>query len=795
MKSLIYLTTLAMGLSAQVQAKSANAGRPSAATSSTTIKADPEYARSFLNSFNSFCPTTGTWTANSLAAAKEIEKVLVSLRDDPNCQDVANSIATHTQNLYYALDRIQRTSLERDVFAVQRQQSDLLMLLEAETDPARITEMEDLYRSNQFYLSLEEGKLEYDKNRADEYYQTNVMVNSAYQLFQQASLNQMCLMKSPTLLSSLSSIGTSFAAAMVTGGASLGYAAASNVLGYVFEYIRKSDLNKDIQKLGQATYVSAYQCVLESISNQWCQAQEASDLIDLKMSYAKTEPDTFSQGVRILNRELPVLIDWLNSVRAATDPQNTSISARQINFLNRENKLRGWRLRSIALLGDEKDKLPGSLNTDAEKERQFNLLKNAITTMSPSTSSFGGRDEGPKNPILDIATAREIPWRIAGIALTDVPTTRDFGGNEVIASLDSYTPRQFLADPKLAQYYPLKPEVIEQGINGLYQQAEATLSQQRNQVLLADPEILFWDAETPRNVGNIRGIQPIQSINNILIYFNRHFSQEFEYLYQRSMSQLQDHIDDPVSNDPLCPVLDPAMAENNKERIYVQTRNVLCDIKNQINDFKNDPNQRLNSIFEVANLENGTTAIENRVKKTMRVILTRILEQSSDEALPIHAKLLVVNDIIDELTQYGKSNLTTQKFDIQESLQANELTLQNFAEIFSEGIAKTLKLVSIRSEIQPGRNQLLAKYCSLLLAVPDWSKKELKNIDLSVCEGVSLQSEWYQDQRTAPLSRSSFDSEYHSSKRGCQLREFLRKEQFHQNYNKRSNAGSLLLQR
>ena len=638
-------------------------------------------------------------------------KKLVGLRDDPNCQDIANSIAAHTENLKYALERIQRTSLERDIFAVQRQQSDLLILLENENDPTRVTEMEDLYRTNQFYLSLEEGKLEYDQNRADEYYQTNVMVNSAYQLFQQAALNQMCLIKSPTLLSSLSSIGSSFAAAMVTGGASLGYAAASNVLGYIFEYIRKSNLNKDIQKLGQSTYVSAYQCVLESISNQWCQAQEASELIDIKMNYAKTEPDVFSKGVRILNRELPVLVDWLNSVRAATDPQNTSISARQINFLNRENKLRGWRLRSIALLGDEKDKLPVSLNTDGEKERQFNLLKNAITTMSPSVSNFGNRQEGPKNPILDISTAKEIPWRIAGIPLSDVPTTRDFGGNEVIANLESFTPRQFLADAKLAQYYPLKPEIIEQGINNLYRAAETTLSKQRNQVLLADPEVLFWDAEITRNVGNIRGIQPIQSINNILRYFNRHFAIEFEDLYQKSYSHHHNPNEPP---DTLCPALDPTLAKNNKERIYTQTRNVLCNNKNQINDIKGNPNQRLNNNFEVANLENGTTAIENRVKKTMRVVLTRILEKSSNAPLPIHAKLLVVNDIIDELTQYGKSNLTTQKFDIQESLQANELTLQNFAEIFSDGIGKTLKLVAIRSEMQPGRNQLLAKYCSLL---------------------------------------------------------------------------------
>lgn len=759
------------------------------------VQADPEYARNFLNSFNSFCPTTGSWTHNSLAATREIEKVLVNLRDDPNCVDIANSIATHTQTLSYALDRIQRTSLERDIFAVQRQQADILFLLGSETDPAKIMEMEDLYRSNQFYLSLEEGKLQYDKDRADEYYQTNVMVNAASQLFQQAALNQMCLIKSPTLLSSLSSIGTSFAAAFVTGGASLGFAAASHVLGYVFDFIRKSKINKDIQQLGQVEFITAYQCVLESISNQWCQAQEAADIIDLKTSYSQSEPDTFSIGVRILNRELPVLVTWLNSVRAATDPQNTSISARQVNFLARENILESWRLTSIATLGDEKDKLPNDLNNDSNKELQFNLLKNAIVSMSPGGS--GSQGGGPPNPILDIASSREIPWLIAGIPIEDVPTTIDFSGSTVPQSLGAMTPSLFLAEPKLAAHYPLDPIQIERGINDLFQQADETLARQRNNVLHADPEILFWDAETPLNVGSIRGISPLSAIDSILKFFNDHFSVQFQDLYSRSASLGTSNANSfGNGSDPLCPMLDPGSASNNRERIYIQTRNVFCEIKNQINDFGGEPSDRLNSISEVARLENGTTAIEERVKKTMRVILTRILADQSNDNLPTHAKLLVVDDIINELTQYGKSNLSTQMLDIEQALQINEMTLQNFTEIFAEGIAKTFNTIALRYQQRPQDSQLLAKYCSLLLAVPNWNQPELAEIKINYCNGIALKSEWGQKEIYGrPFSANDFRSDYVGTRRACHLRGFLRQELFYQNYNQRSLSRTLLLQR
>lgn len=785
---------LALG-SASIHAKSKRSQSRTTSSDANRVKADPEYARTFLNSFNSFCPTTGSWTANSLSATREIEKVLVNLRDDPNCQDIANSIATHTQNLSYALERIERTSLERDVFAVQRQQSDLLFLLDNETDATRIAEMETMFRSNQYYLSLEEGKLQYDQDRADEYYQTNVMVNSANQLFQQAALNQMCLVKSPTLLSSLSSIGTSFAAAMVTGGASLGFAAASNVLGYVFDFIRKSKINKDIQKLGQVEFISAYQCVLESLSNQWCQAQEASDLINLKMQYAKTEPDTFSIGVRILNRELPVLIDWLGSVRAATDPQNTSISARQIDFLNRENKLEGWRLKSIATLGDQKEKLPSNLNNDQNKERHFTLLKNAIAGMNPGSSSpfGGGNNDGPKNPILDTIDAREVPWRIAGIAKSDIPTTTDFGGNQVLADFNSFTAQTFLADPKLSQYYPLDVSVISRGIDELYEEASETLEIQRNNVLLADPEILFWDAETPVNVGDIRGISPLESIDTILEYFQAYFKVEYDGLYGQSNlgSQDEDVIAEPQV-DPLCPPLDEQFANSNRERIYIQTRNMLCGVKRQINLFAEEPNTRLQQISEIAFLEEGTTAIEDRIQKTMRVILTRVFGHAEDQdRLPIHAKLLVVDDIIEELTQYGKSNLSLQLLDIEESLQVSEMTLQNFAEIFSDGISKTLGLVAQRASLSTN-NQLLSKYCSLLLAVPDWNTKDVEKIDLSVCENVELKSQWNHQRYGETITQQSFQQDYHHTRRGCFLRGYLRKEQYFQNYNFQSSQRKLL---
>ena len=171
------------------------------------IDADRQYATGLMASFRSFCPTTGLWTANALAETHKIEKVLVSLRDDPKCTDVAQSIGVHVHSLMGALDRIAMSRQEREITSKYRQQLAVIQLLNSESDPGERQFLERLFRGNELALSLEEGQLEYDEKHARNQYLTSVAVNSSIQLFKQVSAGQSCLMKSPQLLSALFSIG------------------------------------------------------------------------------------------------------------------------------------------------------------------------------------------------------------------------------------------------------------------------------------------------------------------------------------------------------------------------------------------------------------------------------------------------------------------------------------------------------------------------------------------------------------------------------------------------------------
>ena len=226
---------------------------------------------------------------------------------------------------------------------------------------------------------MREGRLKYDKAYARNQYLANVAVNSASLIFRQATLNQQCLLRSPTLLSALSGIGANLSASLSSGSLGLGFAAFSQTLGHTLEFVRKAKLNGHIQQLGQSEFTSAYQCVLESLSNQWCEAREVYDLIDLKMQSLSPyenadtaqDDDLFARIVKTLNRDLPILNNWLYEVAAFSPSETSTLADQRVIFLIRELKIKRWEIESIRKLGLARKKLPPSTATQEEQAKLF----------------------------------------------------------------------------------------------------------------------------------------------------------------------------------------------------------------------------------------------------------------------------------------------------------------------------------------------------------------------------------------------------------------------------------------
>ncbi|MCY4643937.1 MAG: hypothetical protein OXB88_04910 [Bacteriovoracales bacterium] len=742
-----------------------NNSSSSSRSTNDLISADPKYATNLIQSFQSFCPTNGNWTSNSLASARKIEKFIESLRDDPDCIGMAQALANDVNSLAYALENIEYSFLEREIMGSEREQSEILFLLENEDDPYTIQGLRSIFRENQLGLARKRGRLRYDERKARNQYQANVILNSATRLFRQATLGQQCILRSPQFFSNLFSLGANLAAISTTGGASLGFAATSTILGNTFGLIRKSKLNRHIRKLGQEKFVAAYQCVMESLSNQWCQARETYDLLEFKMQENKTNPDPFLSGVRIIDYELPVLMNWLNDLRSATLPQNTSISQRQIQFIERETSLRVWKLDAIARLRDAQKKLPPS-DSDEDKEKKFYILQRLIVSLNPAFS----QEQRVINPVNEITSGSELPWLLAGVPLKDVPTTTNFSGRTVLIGFEAMTATDFQSHPTLVPHYPFFETRILDSILKLEKEAAALISGQRNSILHADPEFLFFEAENDyyryHALGKEKKVSPLAAIDNILDYLKDHYEGDFSSdSCTRNNENNEDYAD-------------------NRQKVIKETQIILCQTKAQVKGLSKDPTQRLKEIYQLTKLENGTTFIEQRIQAAIELILVEQLLENKDQEISLKVKLLVVDNIINELDQYGSSNLSMVKLDVLNALRNSEMTLQNFAEIFADGIGKALRQVHNKNNGSNFHGPLLAKYCSLLLTIPDWNSKELlKKIDLSLCHGKALKSFWRQ--RNSPFEFQFSSKLYHSSfgrRRMCHLRRFLRKEKYHQRY-------------
>ena len=316
------------------------------------------YVGELIKSFGSMCHTHGTWTSASLTEARKIQDILSFMRDDPRCADIAHSVAIHVDHLNRALGEMQSSSFMHErISGVERQQMDILQLLQEREGNTTTTyaystpTLERLFVQNQLSLAVDRGKLDFIEKRLRRERAASTIVQSVSKIFNQSVLNDQCLNHSPQFLSGLSAIGSTIAGSLSTGTAPLILASTSHLLGNAFEFFRKTRLNKQIAKLSQGEFVAAYQCVMESLSNQWCHAKETYDLIGLKMKETHRDPNIFLTGIKILNDDLPIFISWLRKINSASEPKNSSISIRQTHYLKRESVLKVWYSDSLGKMG------------------------------------------------------------------------------------------------------------------------------------------------------------------------------------------------------------------------------------------------------------------------------------------------------------------------------------------------------------------------------------------------------------------------------------------------------------
>lgn len=711
-----------------------------------------ELAEGHMRAFKAYCPSHGVWAEKARTAARALASHITQVKDDPACKSLAASL-TEIETLSYVLSRESLSEGEEQLQALEKERFDTLNLISQSSDPVLLGR----YQQNLSELEARiDGKIadSTQAKRAAVVVQATLVTKT---LMNQALLQSECTNLKPQIFTGLASLATSLGAVAASGGTSLGLAAGVELIGASVEYARKAKLNGIINQLSEASIHEATTCVLEALSNQWCGAREARDLIDLK-SRSRGFNNSFYRGVRTNEVQVPLFLEWLRVVQAGARPNNSYEADRKKIIYAKEAALRAFQPTSLAILEETKKLLPGTGGEQANKLR-FDLARKAIIGIAEtavSQADVGG--VSAVNPINDTFTTAEIPWILAG--LNEAPTIIDDGQRRIVDF--EYEPFQSFRDglfPGVS--YPIPLSTVEERVSFLIERGEERLAVFRSELLHTDPRAVLWDAETPRFTGESRGLSPLDALKDIRAYiagarFNySQLSAQQRYLIENTIARLRrieeiikESIED-IRSSGSTDAWEDAKAQEALDKIYLTT-------------------------------PNGSGFLADRIDRIFRLELhTWILdEQGNDPALSkgIVAQLLAADDILEEFKRQGNLSHALLKSDISKALVNTSTTAQAFADVYSPALESALKFYSEKAQSNPQDHAIaLADLCLLLLSVPDWNSSKLKNVPLHLCQGSHRVSEDRAGLPSPLIKTSDYYTPYQRG-RACSFRNFMRQE-------------------
>ena len=714
-----------------------------------------------INFFSSNCPTQGQWTQTAINYAENLVSTLKAIQNDPDCKSLSGSL-TQLQSLSSVVSRIGQDPDQKLLMSLKKQQEEALLLLSQTTDPAQTASLTTQLQTLNLKLAEARGNTLFngDSNRtAGEAQALSQLVSGTNILLQQAAQNSTCIEKTPGVLPAIAGLTGSVQAALMTSGYSMVVAAGADLLNGVIEGIRKTRIAKKINRMSSAITASAYQCVMESLSNQWCASEDALQVVRLKgRSIVSTTVQTpLEKGIDLLNTDSKMFLDWLETLRAGTDPANQATASRQADVLDRDKQVRVARLTGLGVISEN---LPIFKNT-AGDEAQWRVEQQVIITIVESFINSGG--QGHSSPLSDVfgANAREqAQWYLIGIPDSQIPRDPNTGGRKALSSFAWKDIPSIVGDPTF------KPSLsfVQGNMLQWVTLAKERVNTELSLILNLDPLKLMVNAATP----GLNHRSPYRS----LVVLN-------EFMKAQTL---------------------PGATFGSFKGIYADTVTRLSVIEEQIKKVlqgqkaDGDPflaAAAITEIYKAAVLDNGTGFLGERIRWAIRLSLNALVTSGqSGISQQQAAALLASNDIVKELQAISPdADLNLMARDIQNSQVVLESTLQAFVSEFGKGIRKSLEDYR-RQAAQQGQSnqgtslQALSEMCLKLLAVPTWPG----NVPEELCWNASLSSVFPEGPSstvvTSDLIRASFPS------RVCSYRDFKRKNRMYQFYRENLLDGS-----
>ncbi|MBA2405790.1 MAG: hypothetical protein H0V66_13525 [Bdellovibrionales bacterium] len=726
--------------------------------------------KTLLSYFAGSCKSSSTWTQAAIADSEALIKTLNAMTADPDCASAAGAIS-QLNNLSAQVavyDKLNDVKNSEAAYNAEEQQ--LLIQLTKTTDVGVIADINAALRNLQIQRAklLSNERAAEKLSGADKVTVLGQIAMSANSSFQQITSNQKCIDKHPNLLTSATSIvaGVGSAVTLVNPAIGIAMTAGSTFVRVAVEGIKSSRNARRVRNISDDTIsFEAYSCALESMSDRWCQMVDADSFLKFKSEHRRDDQTNpgLAQAISLNDREIPIILDWLNKVRNGVAPRTTADAGRRETVLTRELIVRAKSDHGLSLLEQNRktyDSLAGKPD-----DQQYKFLRTLISTLAPQGGGMGSSGPSVRDPLDDIYADMYSPYYLIGLNEDD-PRIRE--NCQDICPFSSW--------PK-----PSSVVVTLDSVKAKYQawidRATDLVNRELSEVQQPDPLQTLSSANMESEPWMITPLDAFQTIADFLEKNPPGPRQgDFKKLYADTLAKLRKIHDTATVAIATGQMAAPALCDAPicSENGCAQPVCVL-----QLSPIE--------EIYDTAQLKYGIVVLQARLELIVRLSLLEYIKSSPEEDQILLAQLLASDRFYQTISSMnGTTSYARLREDIKKGKAYTMKNLEHFMDIFGHNINRTLRTLRQeelrtrdRDEAQANRD-LRTQMCFLVLGAVNVAD----HIDISLCSGLKMNATETGGPESITINAKTFTKDL--GQRACTYREFFRESDIYQKWNIRN---------
>ncbi len=714
-----------------------------------------------LETFSRDCTFANGPSSEAIDLVKSLSQTLKSI-NDPNCNSALGAVAAleaarvEAEGYLAGIPNDLVNDVDKNSRRLQRKKEEIVSLMSTTTDPAEMTLLRNELITTQ--LELAQASSERDSREQIEATYRRARSLRTLVLGTNAAIDQMlnnreCWLKKPGVLQNVAGIGSAigYSVAMSSPNTEIGFlvSAGMQIVSRTIDFFIKLAREEDVDQFQVSIQPLAMTCALQKMNRIYCEAQDTVKAIDtVGPNLHKPTKDPIWSGVRILERDIPRAISWIEKLRAGGNP-NSQVDARsRLEFQQKEALLDN----SVLILNGVFEEMGSLLSGTNDLEDKFKVLKDIISgVVAPLCPPMYGPSTSPSvgNPMCDINDYYQAVYFLLGVTPEQMAQIQ--ANNR--GALPAFTGGGGLSLSMLRAVgveptYQLSP--IRDRFTNWHDRAKQRFTIVKNRVIGTDLQLIFDEGITGSRYMEERSETPLGS---------------FRIIYN--------FIEKTKSDATSAGELDLRKNTLESLQIIISAMEKVANQEEQLDSART-------LITKAANLVQGSSFLRSRIDRLVKRQLQILVEDRNYIPDDVTLRLLAANDYISVLQGlFSNSSLAEIKGKALAAQGTIQRALPGFLNLFQPSIKESMTQLSQSQDQFRDSNQaskfLKTSLCFYLLQSPRWNDR----LNMQSC--IGLQEISPIGIETPKFAKALFNKPY--EERSCLYNNYIRKNRVYEKRN------------